>query len=129
MSKRFFGLIALGCVLVLGPGCYSTQEGRLKAGVPFSKDTITSRYELPYDTVYEATKAVLRREGALTSDDQVTKVLRAVVQNSNIWVKLDDSERRVTQISIQARSKGGSAYVDLASEIDKLIYGELITGQ
>ena len=72
---------------------------------------------------------VILRNGTLTNDDVVTKVLRGVIDGRNVWVRLDDtSEPRITKIVIQARSGGGAADVDLASEVDKQVYGVLLQG-
>ncbi len=127
MTSRVFGLLALGLVLWLGSGCYSTQEGNLKAGVPFAKDSIVSRYELPYQRVYEAAKGVLTKNGVLTNDDQVTHVLKGVVDNRTVWIKLEDGGPGIIQVTIQARTKGGAPDVGLASDLDKGLYGLLIT--
>jgi hypothetical protein len=97
--------------------------------MPFTKDTITSRYELPFERVHAAAKEVLKRNGHLTNDDTVTKVLRGLMDGRNVWIKLDDtSEPKITKISVQVRSGGGAADVDLASEIDKQIFGVLLQG-
>jgi hypothetical protein len=126
MANRTVVLLLLS-LFPLVSGCYSTQEGRLKAGMPFSKDTITSSYELPLETIRSAAKEVLNRNGQLTNDDNVTKVMRGTVDGRTIWIKLDDtSEPKITKISVQARTGGGAADVNMASEIDKQIYGELI---
>jgi hypothetical protein len=127
MKNRFWGLLA--CVgLVVGiTGCYSTQESSLKLGVPFQKDTIVSRYERPYAQVYAACKEIIRRMGTLTNDDVETKLLKGRVDGRPVWIKLDDAEPQITKISIQARGTGGGADIDLASEIDKQIYGVLIS--
>jgi hypothetical protein len=127
MKNRFLGLLAgVGLVMALA-GCYSTQESNLKFGVPFQKDTIVSRYERPYAQVYAAAKEVLRRMGTLTNDDIEQKLLKGRVDGCPVWIKLDDSEPQITKLSIQARTSGGSADIDRASEIDKQIYGVLIS--
>ncbi len=126
MHAGVMKLVGWGCLALLGVGCHTTLEGRLKAGFP-GKDTIVSRYEVPFSQVYEAAKAVLKDTGTLVSDDQVSKVLRARIDTNTVWVKLDDSEPRITTMSVEARTSGGMANVDLASEIDKRIYGRLIT--
>ncbi|HKS36117.1 MAG TPA: hypothetical protein VJW76_02935 [Verrucomicrobiae bacterium] len=127
MKRSFFTLLSLSCLMLVGVGCYTAGDGGLKVGVPFGKDTIVSRYERPYDQVKRATIAVLKRNGTLTSDDLVKKVLAARIDTHTIWVQLDDSEPRIVKVSVQARTNGGGPDVDMASEIDKQIYGELIT--
>jgi hypothetical protein len=69
----------------------------------------------------------LKDTGTLVSDDQVSKVLRAKVDTNTVWIKLDDSEPRITTMSVEARTGGGAPHVEMASEIDKRIYGRLIT--
>jgi hypothetical protein len=69
---------------------------------------------------------VLKRNGTLVGDDLVKKVLEARIDTSTVFVSLDDSEPKITKISVQVR-RGASADVDMASELQKQIYGELIT--
>lgn len=118
-------LIVCVCLAILVGACHTTLEGRLKPGLP-GKDTIVSRYEVPYAEVYEAAKSVLKDTGTLVSDDQVSNTMRARVDNNTVWVKLDSLEPRLTTLSVEARTSGGAAHVELASEIDKRIYGRLI---
>jgi hypothetical protein len=119
-------LLLIGCCLFAFTACYTTPEGRLRAGVP-GKDTIVSRYEAPYQIVYEAAKAVLIENGTLLNDDRVTQVLRGRIDTNTIWIALDDTEPRLTTVTVQARGSGGGANVEMASEVDKLIFGKLIT--
>lgn len=124
--KFGFLLLLACCSLVVLTSCYTTPEGRLKAGVP-GKDRIVSRYEAPYEVVYEAAKAVLVENGTLTNDDRVTRVLRGRIDTNTIWISLDDAEPRLTTVIVQARGSGGGANIELASEIDKWIFGKLIS--
>lgn len=126
MLRNLLITVLVTGTLVATSGCYSTQEGRVRAGVPFVKDTIVSRYELPMDQVHAAALEVLKTNGTLTSDDVVKKLVVGVVDGSQVWISFDDSAKGITAISIQARTKGGGADVSMASEIDKLIYGVLI---
>jgi hypothetical protein len=86
-------------------------------------------YRHPNQTkmVYEAAKAVLIENGTLTNDDRVTQVMRGRIDANTIWIALDDTEPRLTTVTVQARGSGGGANVELASEVDKLIFGKLIT--
>jgi len=126
MKKQIALCVALGCLAVVFTGCYTSQEGKLKVGVPFAKDKLVSRYEEPYARVHAAAKDVLKQMGTLTNDDAELKLLKARVNASFVWIKLDDTEAKITKIIIQARTGGGAADVDLASEVDKRIYGMLI---
>ena len=125
MRKNFFTILALCSLLFWGAGCVTTEKGDVKFGVP-GKDTIVSRYEAPYDKVKTAAIAVLKRNGTLVGDDLVRKVLEARIDTASVFVGLDDSEPKITKISVQVR-RGAVADIDLASELQKQIYGELIT--
>jgi hypothetical protein len=127
MKPKFLPLLAFGGAMILGAGCYRGGDERVHFGMPFGKDTIVSRYERPYQLIYTATKEVLKRNGTVTNDDSVTKTIRAQIDTNTVWVQLDDSEAKIVRVSVQARSYGGAPNVALASEIDKQIYGHLLT--
>jgi hypothetical protein len=121
-------LVALITVLgLVGTGCYSTEGGGVKAGMPFVKDSVVSRYERPPAQVHAAALAVIKKQGTLTSDDSVTHVIRGRIDNRTVWIKVSEDDPAVTTVTVQARTKMGMADVDLASEVDKLIYGTLVT--
>ncbi len=125
MQNNFFTFLALTSLLFWGAGCVTTEKGDLKFGVP-GKDTLVSRYEAPYDKVKTAAIAVLKRNGTLVGDDLIRKVLEARIDTATVYVGLDDSEPKITKISVQVR-RGAVPDIDLASELQKQIYGELIT--
>jgi len=128
MSKfGFVRLLALSCLLVLGAGCVSTPKDDLIFGLP-GRDKIVSRYEKPYDQVKAAAITVLKRNGTLVGDDLVKKVLEARIDTAKVYVALDDSEPKITKVTVQVR-RGGVADIDLASEIDKQIYGQMLVSQ
>jgi hypothetical protein len=125
--KKLVVATALVVAVLAGAGCYKTKEGRYRAGMPFSKDTIESRYERPVDQVYQAAKATLEFNGALNSEasvatgDTAARTLTGKVNKRTLWVQVDEVEPRVTRVQVQARKSAGRGDVDLASEIDKQI--------
>jgi hypothetical protein len=119
MKKSILFLAALALTMVT-PGCYETQDGRYKAGVPMSTDTIVSKYERPLDEVYEATKKVLTFNGQITAENFVTHTFTAKVDNRTVWVRIDQNEPMITRVTTQARD-GGRGDIQLAAEIDKQI--------
>lgn len=126
MMNRLITCAALGVALLVSTGCYSTPEGRLKPGVPFVRDSMTSSYEAPMVRIHDAAVAIIKKNGSLINDDRITNVLRGIVDQKNVWVKLDDSQPKVTKITIQVRGAGGGSDVDLAGDLDKQIYGYLL---
>ncbi len=129
MKIKFLMSLAVLTVSVLLSGCVSTVDGHMKAGVPFLKDTIESRYQRSIPDLIAASKKVLARNGALVSDDTINNTVTARVDTRTVWVKVSEVDANVSGVVVQARTKGGAADVDLASEIDKQIALQLATGQ
>ncbi len=120
--KNFAVVLPLLAVLLAATsGCYKTMDNRSRMGVPFSKDKIAGQYERSVDQVQTAARKVLQYNGALVSDDIVNRVLVGKVDTRTVYVKLTELEPALTQVTVQARTKGGGADVDLAAEIDKQI--------
>jgi len=129
MKQRILLTFTAACVAILfGAGCYSTEEGNLRFGSPIGKDKIVSRYERPLDQVRNAAIAVLKRDGTLIGDDRVKNVVTGKIDRHTVWIAFDASEPKIVKITTQVRGPAGGPDVDMASEIDKQIYGELITG-
>jgi len=124
MKLKFFTLLALSCLLFWSAGCVSTPKDDLVFELQ-GKDNIVSRYELPYDKVKAAAITVLKRNGTLVGDDLVRKVLEARIDTAKVYVALDDSEPKITKVTVQVR-RGAVADIDLSSEVDKQIYGQLL---
>lgn len=121
MMKKIFAVLALGVALGGGTGCYRTQEGRHKFGVPFSKDTIESRYERSVDRTFAAAKDTLAFNGQITSENLVGHILIASIDNRTVYVKVDEVQPGVARVFVQARKSGGRGDIYLASELSKQI--------
>ncbi len=90
-------------------------------GVPFEKDRIVARYERPVDQIFAAAKDVLKLMGSLYGENTIKNTLEAKVDTRTVWVKVEQVDSRVSQVTVQARTSGGGADIDLASEVDKRI--------
>ena len=121
MKKNLSALIAGLCLVALTVGCYHSVDGRSRAGAPFVKDRIESRYERPVDQIFEAAREVLAFNGTLTGENTISKSFEARIDNNKIWVKLDEVEPGLCRVVVQARKSGGGGNVALASEIEKQI--------
>jgi hypothetical protein len=127
--KKTISLLAAGiCLVALTGGCYHTVEGQSKVGVPFKNDRIVSRYERTVEQLFDASKKVLAFKGTLTGENTIAKTLTAKVDNNTVWVKVSEAEPGITEVTTQARGKGGGANIPLASEIDKMIALQLQAG-
>ena len=121
MKLNTAGWLALVALVTTLTGCYSTPDGRNRMGMPFSKDKIESRYERPVDKIVAAAKEVLTYNGTMTSDNTITHVLEARIDNRTVWVRVEEVDANLSRVVVQARRKGGTSDIDLASEIDKQI--------
>ena len=126
MSKTLSLLVII--LLAVATGCQSTPDGRKRAGVPFVKDTIESRYQRPPPQIFAAARQVLELNGTLTGENTINSTLEAKVDNRSVIVKVDEVEPGVSRVLVEARRKGGAADIDLAAEIDKQIALKLATG-
>jgi hypothetical protein len=121
MKMSFVTLFACVCLSALSVGCYTTEEGHKKWGSPLAKDKIESQYERKPAEVLAATKDVLGYMGTVTGDNTITRVVQARIDNSYVWVRVDEIQPGICKVTTQARGKGGGGNIDLASEVDKQI--------
>lgn len=120
-------IIAFLCVFViLTSGCYKTVDGRVKAGVPFKKDKIEGRYERTVPQVFEASKIVLNRFGKIVSEDTISKSLVGKVDTRTVWIRVSEVDPKVSMVTVQVRTKGGDADIELAAQIEKEIALQLV---
>lgn len=95
--------------------------------MPMATDTKESTYERPVAQIFAAAKDVLILNGTLVSENTINHSLEAKVDTRTVWVAVDEIAPKITRVRVQARTKGGRGDIDLASEVDKQIYGKLIT--
>lgn len=116
-------------VSVLLTGCVSTVDGHKKMGIPMVKDKIESRYQRPIPQLITAAMEVLKRNGTVVSNDTINNTVTAKVDTRTVWVKVSEVDPNITGVIVQARTAGGVADVDLASDIDKQIALHLASHQ
>jgi len=125
--KWIFLLSACMCAMVTS-GCYTDQAGRQRAGVPLMRDQIERRYERTAAEIWTAAKDVLNYNGTLYSEDLLTNTLEGSVNERRVWVKVEELDRVVTRVVIQARAKGGAPDMVLVGELHTQIAVRLATG-
>jgi hypothetical protein len=128
MMKKLFGILAICGSAVWWSGCVSTVDGRQQVGVPFIKDQFHGRYERPVLEVWKAANDVLGYNGNLYSVDVMRSSLEATVEGKTVWMKVEAVDPKVTEITVQVRTKNGGTDLELARELDKQIAVRLATG-
>ncbi len=129
MKMKFF--VALLGLAVLAVGCVNTVGGRKKAGVPFIKDKIQARYQVPIDQVYNAAKEVIQTKGVLVSENilhnqtntvnNLAKIVEGKVNQRSVWVRVEQVDPKISDVTVQTRTSAGGSDIDLAAQIDKEI--------
>ncbi|MEQ2005529.1 MAG: hypothetical protein ABMA26_01925 [Limisphaerales bacterium] len=125
MKKMIFSLLGAAVLAAAGTGCITTVDGNKSAGVPFRKDRIVSRYQLPIPQIFDAAKEVLAGEkgglGVLQSENRINNSLVAKVNTRMVYVKVTEVEPNITEVVVQVRTDSGWSDIDWAAEIDKQI--------
>lgn len=125
MKLKFFTALLSVLCLVNFTGCVRTADGHHSAGIPLSKDKITSRYQRTVDQIIAASRVVLKRNGKIQNDDTATHSITSMVNTRTVWVRVTPVDEKVSEIVVQVRTKGGVGDIYLASELSKQIALEL----
>jgi hypothetical protein len=118
-------LAVLAGVILAGAGCVSTVNERSTAGVPFVKDRVSGRYERPVEPIFQAAKAVITEMGTLInestlySEPSAVKTVEGKVEQRSIFIRIEAVDPKVSEVTVQARTRGGGTDLDLAHEIEK----------
>jgi hypothetical protein len=121
MKKIFFG--ALAAIAMVTAGCVSTVTDTHSPAMTWSTDKITARYERSLDQVYQAAVTVVNNNGVVLTEyipHDSTNTVRALsgkVNQRNVWVRVEAVDPKITQLTVQARSKWGVSDVALSSEL------------
>lgn len=127
--KLKWTLFFLACVSALFlNSCVGTVDGRHKAGMPFQKDRAEGRYARPTADLWVAAKDVLKYHGTINSEDISRQSLQGNVDERHIWITVSAVDASVSQVIVQARSKGGFADYGMAVYLEKEIAVRLASG-
>ncbi|MGY8675454.1 MAG: hypothetical protein ACKVHO_23020 [Verrucomicrobiia bacterium] len=125
MKKVISTLVCSVILTTLGTGCVGTVTGDKQAAVPFRKDKVFSRYQIPIQDVVDAARYVLASKqgglGVLQAENRINGSLIAKVDKRTVWVRVKEIEPTVTEVATQVRTAFGWGDIALASEIDKQI--------
>jgi hypothetical protein len=125
MKTNIFAALA-GIVLVTA-GCVNTVSGTKSPAIWFGRDNVSGRYNRPVDQVYQAAIAAMNTDGVLVTEyipHDTTNTVRALygrVNDRNVWVRVEQADANLTDVTVQSRSKLGDTDLDVAHEVEKEI--------
>jgi hypothetical protein len=122
MKMNIFAAFA-GIVLVTA-GCVNTVSGTKSPAIWFGRDYLQNRYERPIDQVYQAAVAAIKTDGVLLTEyiphDTTNSTLSfyGKVNDRNVWVRVEAVDPKITEVTVQARTKFGDTDIDVAHEVE-----------
>ena len=125
MKKTLFAVLA-GATLI-ATGCVKTVSDTNTFATTWGKDSVAGIYERSLDQVYQASIAVIQRNGVMIQEyipHDNTNAVRSLVGRVNdrkVWVRVEAVSAKNTQVEVQARTKWGTRDLDLVHEIEKEI--------
>lgn len=120
MKTKILFSFALTILLAAVSGCVPTADGHMKGGMPLTKDRIVNRYERTVPQLVTAAREVLNRNGKIVEDNSVGNSFHAKINQRDVYVKMDEVDPKVTQVTVQARGSFGGD-IDLASQLQTQI--------
>ncbi len=127
MKMKFLaGLGGIGFVLITA-GCVGTVSGTHSPAMSWGQDYMAGRYDRSVDQVYQASVQVIQTDGTLITEyvphDSTNDVrsLYGKVNDRNVWIRVEEIDPQITQVTVQVRTKWGTKDLDLAHEMDKEI--------
>jgi hypothetical protein len=129
-TKIFLGLLG---ALVLTAGCVGTVTGGNTTGTHWATDKLEGVYPRSVDECFAASKAVvaemgvLTKEGILHSDTNHVKIVEGKINERKIWIRVEPADPpQNTSITVQARTSGGHADIDMVHQVEKNIALKLV---
>jgi len=130
-KKVFFVLAAAALASTIVTGCVGTVSDTDTFALTPGRDSVVGRYNRSLDQVYQASVAVISRDGVLVTEyvphdyTNAVRSLQGRVNDRKVWVRVEQVDPRISQVEVQARTKYGVSDVDLVHELEKEIALEL----
>jgi len=125
-TKILAAFAGIGMIL-LATGCISTVSGTKTPAMSFGADRFAGRYERTPDQVYQAAVTVINNNGVLLTEyipHDTTNSVRSLygkVNSRNVWMSVAPVDSKITEVTVQARSRAGFRDQDLVHELEKEI--------
>jgi len=127
MKIKILAAVAGFGMVLLATGCISTVSGTKSPAMSFGEDRFSGRYERSPEQVYQASVAVLNNNGVLITEyipHDTTNSMRSMygkVNARNVWISVEPVDLKITQVTVEARTRAGFRDQDLVHELEKEI--------
>jgi hypothetical protein len=135
MKNKFFAAFAgLGMVL-LATGCIHTVSGTHTTAMSWGEDRFSGRYERTLEQVYHASVTVMNNNGVLITEytphdtTNSVKSMYGKVNDRKVWISVEQLDPKITQVTVEARTRLGYRDLDLVHELEKEIALQLQSAQ
>lgn len=131
MNKKIFAVLAAAAIIATG--CVHTVSDTSTFALSAGRDSVAGRYQRPWDQVYQASVAVIKRNGVLVREyvpHEYTNTVRQLegrVNDRKVFVRVEQVDPKVSQVDVEARTGWGQPDIDLVHELEKEIAIELAT--
>jgi hypothetical protein len=125
MKNKIFAVLAAASVIATG--CVHTVTDTQTFAVSYGRDSVAGRYQRSVEQVYQASLAVINRNGVLLTEyvpHDTTNTVRSLsgrVNDRKVWIRVEQVDPQVSQVDVEARTKFGRVDLDLVHELEKEI--------
>jgi len=112
-------------------GCVSTVNDSHSVAIWPQRDQFEQKYPRTVDQVYNASIKVVSTDGALVSEftphdaTNVVRSLEARVNNRDVFIRVEAAGPAAADLKVQARTRHGTADIELAHQLSTEITVEL----
>ena len=128
--RLFFRLFLVSFLIFSTSGCAAILLGAgVVGGMAISDDTVQSYVDKNFDSLWKISLDVLEKMGEVTDKDKDKGVIKAVVEKSDVTVKLEIVTEKATRLKVSARKiKKVLPNIDLATKINNRIVKQASKG-
>ena len=123
MKTKFLTAFAGIGMVLLATGCIHTVSDTKTAAMSFGEDRFSNRYERTPDQAYQAAVTVMNHNGVLLTEyipHDNTNSMRSLygkVNQEKVWISVEPVDSKITQVTVEARTRAGFRDQDLVHEM------------
>jgi hypothetical protein len=128
--RSFLKLFFIFFLIFTTSGCAAVLLGAgVIGGMAISDDTVQSYVDKNFNSLWKISLDILGKMGSVTERDKDKGIIKAVVEKSNVTVKLEVITEKTTRLKVSARKiRKLLPNIDLATKINNRIVKQASKG-